>query len=167
MTRREFTRATALIWATTLAAAAAVAVLPGAARAVRDAFDFRLGASDSGTWTEAISYFLANIRVVAAIFLAAWARARSGPLGLVLDAAVTLMILLNVAAVGSSVGAYGATALPFLVHLPLEWAALASGLGCYLAARSSSLCAGTCLSRVLAACALLAAAASVEVYVSG
>jgi len=109
--------------AITLGPAAIVAVAPGAPTAIRDALQLRLEPKP-GDWGAALDYLTANARVIAAIFLAAWARSRSGPLGPVLDALVALVIVGNTALVGAAIGAYGPPLLPWLVHLPVEWAAM-------------------------------------------
>ena len=52
-----------------------------------------------------------------------------------LDALVALGLAVNAGLVGLALGAYGSALLPWLPHVPLEWAALAIGLAAYLRAR--------------------------------
>jgi len=133
MTLRLFLRASALLWGITLVAALAVVVIPGAGPAAREAFGFRLDATERGSLSDAASYFTTNVRVLAAILLAGWARSRTVHLAPLLDALVGTVILVNAAVVGTALGAYGMPTVRWLLHLPLEWAAFALGLAAYSA----------------------------------
>lgn len=163
MTPRDVARTTGFLYAVTLCAALATAWFPGFAAALRDAFAFRLNAGSQGTWAEAGTYFAANLRVVAALFLAAVARAHGAP-GLLLDAVVTLTTLGNAGMVGVAIGAYGFPALPWLVHLPLEWAALGVVLSAYGCARQCQLSPRALAMAAVAATALLLGAAATETW---
>lgn len=164
MTVATFLRAYALLWAATLAVALAVAVIPGVVPAARDAFAFRLDVERAGTWREALSYFLANLRVVAALVLAAWARQRSRAFRPLLDALIVAAVASNAAVVGAALGAYGIAAASWLVHLPLEWAAVALPLAAAHAPESGGPSSADALACCLACIALLAAAAVVEAF---
>ena len=164
MRLRSVIAASTAVWSMTLAVTALVAAAPGAAELVRGAFAFRLDAGRPGTWGEAAGYFATNLRVVAAIHLAAWTRARSGPLGPLIDVVVGSTVTINAAVVGAALGAYGVRALPWLVHLPLEWAALGVAVSAYAAGRREFLATSTLLRTLVSACVLLGAAATVEAF---
>lgn len=121
------------MWAATLIPAAAVAALPTVAASIRARFLFRFDAT-SGTLLEVASIAGANARVLGAVLVAAVA-VRAGVARRLLDVVAAAVVLGNAAFVGMALGAYGDRALPWLVHLPLEWAALATALAVYLAAR--------------------------------
>ncbi|HEX8086574.1 MAG TPA: hypothetical protein VF529_19965 [Solirubrobacteraceae bacterium] len=120
-----------LIWAITLSAAGAVAAVPGAAAATRDAFRFQLHTSSPAGWNEAATYFVTNSRIVVALLLGAWAHSRSGRMQPVLRAIAVTTVAINAVVVGAALGAYGGAAVRRLVHLPLEWMALAVSLAAY------------------------------------
>lgn len=168
MTANSYVRGVAaaagLLWLATLLAGLLVAVVPGAAPAVRNAFAFRLDIASSGTWNEAVGYFTTNIRVLGAVLLAAWARMRIGVLARVLDIAVVTLVTANVGLVGAAVGAYGVAALPWLTHLPLEWAALATVVRCYVLAGSAKLTALVYGRHGVIGAVALAAAAAAETF---
>jgi hypothetical protein len=67
---------------------------------------------------------------------------------------------MNAALVGAALGAHGTTAVPWLVHLPLEWTALALTATHYAGSRK----AGATLGPVANVAGLLTAAALVESY---
>lgn len=158
MTLPLFLRASALLWGTTIAAALVVATLPGAAPALRDAFGFRLDAAEPGSMSDAASYFTTNLRVVAALMLAGWARSRCSGLAPLLDVLAGAVIVINAAIVGAALGAYGTPAVRWLPHLPLEWAAFALASTAY----SAGLSARTRLRAASVAAAALVLAAFVE-----
>jgi hypothetical protein len=108
----------------TLAPAIAVAAIPGAAQALRSRLSFAL-TPYAGSIGEVLSIAASNARVVVAIALAAWVRSRQVALGPTTDVLVGLVVVANTTLVGIAVGAYGAASLPWLIHLPLEWTALA------------------------------------------
>lgn len=163
MTARDAVRAIVLLWAATVAVVLVTAVLPGRASATRGAFGFQLDAAPPGTWTDASSYFTANLRVIAALLLAAWARPRSGPLRRPLDVLVATMAVVNTSFVGAAVGAYGFDLIPRLAHLPLEWAAVGVGLAAY-GWRGGTVSCATLLRVGLVATVLLAVAAVTEAF---
>jgi hypothetical protein len=164
MTVALFLRANAVLWGATLAVAVAVAALPGAAAAAREAFGFRFDATREGSWSDAATYFGTNLRVVSAVLLAAWARSRCRPLGPAFDALIATVIASNAALVGAAVGAYGPQTIPSLPHLPAEWAAVAVAIGLCLVARRAALSASDIVRSGLASSGLLAAAAVIEAF---
>jgi hypothetical protein len=123
-----FAKANALLWAPTLAAAATVAAVPGLAQATREAFSFKLE-PHPGSFSEASEIFATNLRVAATLLLAAVVVAAAPLARPLMDALLVAIILPNTLLVGAALGAYQSPR--WLVHLPLEWAALALALGPY------------------------------------
>lgn len=152
----------AALWATTLAAAAVVGCVPGLAGATRDALGLALR-PHPGSLEQAATILATNARATALIFIAAAVAARLRPLRAPLDAWVIATLALNAMLVGAALGAHGTDAVPWLVHLPLEWAALARTATHYLHARGRRRRASTARSAAAVA-ALLVAAALVESY---
>ena len=132
--RREQLRAHVALWTTTAAAAATVALSPPLADTMREALRFSLQPS-SGSIDEALAITTANARVLGAVLLAALAVRAAPVLKPALDALVGLVVGANAVLVGIAAGTYGARALPWLIHLPLEWAAVGTALGLYAIAR--------------------------------
>jgi hypothetical protein len=147
----------------TLAVAALTAAVPGAPSRLREAFAFSLEGGRGGSLVEAANYFATNARVVAALLLAAWARTRIAT-GALLDAPVAAMLAANVGLVGAALGAYGFRAVPWLVHLPLEWAALGATSAAYVRSRTQRLSGDATAATAGAAALLLAGAASAEAW---
>jgi hypothetical protein len=81
-----------------------------------------------------------------------------------LDILVVALALLNTTAVGSAIGAGRGTVALSLPHLPLEWAALATGLALYLSARRGIPTTRVCLVTGASAAGLLVLAAAVEAW---
>ena len=153
------------IWLATIAPAAAVHASPELAHDVRTALAFRLEPRP-GTLNEALGILATNARATAALLLTAIAVTGLPPLRPILDAFVTTIVVANAALVGIATGAYGAAAMPWLIHLPLEWTALGTATAAYAAAR-----AGPTSPRALARAAalttlLLIAAAATETYLT-
>ena len=126
------------LWAVTLAPAAIVHASPDLAHDIRTALAFRLEPTP-GTLDDALGILGTNARVTAALLLAAVAVAGLAPLRPVLDVFVITIVVANAALVGIATGAYGPAALPWLVHLPLEWAALGTAAAEYTRARAGPL----------------------------
>lgn len=150
-----------------IAGVGAAVRLTGQAGAARRLLDLAfLGLPHSAS--QALAIAAHNARFAAAILLGALLAPRAAPpLRVLLHVYLVLLLVLNAAAVGVVIGAYGnraATAL--LGHLPLELAALSLAGGAYLTALRSSL-TGRALTAVAAVCSvLLLAAAALETYVS-
>ena len=171
MTRRcgrttvaQLAAASAVLWAVTLLAALTIAGVPGGASTTRDAFAFRLTTGSPGTGADALAYFITNLRVVTAIFVAAWGRSRSGRVGLVIDVLVGLVVAVNAALVGAALGAYGLRAARWFPHLPLEWAALAVALCVYRTSRRRTLSVGAIGPSFVAAVVALIVASGLEAF---
>jgi hypothetical protein len=126
------------LWLATLAPAATVAVTPGAAATARSALNFPLQPSPPSL-NEAAQIALTNARVTGAILLAAFTVTRCHRARALLDVALLAVVAPNAVMVGVALGAYGPSGLPWLVHLPLEWAALATALTAYVTARRRTL----------------------------
>jgi hypothetical protein len=154
------------VCALALTAAAAVLVRAlGADPAARELLGFRFDppARQPG---EVLRVAATNLRFVAAALVSAWAVTRRPRLRLPFDITLTLLLALNVGALGLAVGAYGTRALQAVaLHGPLELAAFALAGGAYLVARRGALRLGPLAATAAACAALLAAAALVETYV--
>lgn len=89
-----------------------------------------------GSAGEILAILTDNLRILIAPFLLAalhWpAGQRTGRLG---DLMILALVLANTAPVGLALGRFGSQLLPYLPHLPLEWAALAASSAAWLAAR--------------------------------
>jgi hypothetical protein len=107
----------------TATTAVTVAVLPGASAAARDAFGFTLHGTP-GSLHQVLAIVLSNLASLAVLELMTLAP--------VLAPAAIVIVVLNAATVGAAIAAYGTRALPFLVHLPLEWTALGLALAPHL-----------------------------------
>ena len=73
---------------------------------------------------------------------------------------------MNALLVGTAVGAYGVSAMRWLPHLPLEWAALAVAAAAYVDSRSGPARFSEALRTVVLAALLVGAAAAAEVYLT-
>jgi hypothetical protein len=81
----------------------------------------------------------------------------------VADGVVVAAIFVNTAQVGIGLGAYGRALLPYLPHVPLEWAAAALGASGWLAQRRGMLTIRTGLAVFALIVAVLLCAAFLEV----
>jgi hypothetical protein len=126
-------------------AIAALAVLAATGfAALASALDPALGpaghphATLHGTLGEALSIFATNGRLLIVPFLLVVGRWPSGrvtrPLG---DLIVTALLAVNAVTIGLALGRFPASLLPYLPHLPLEDAALATAVGAWLSRRLS------------------------------
>jgi hypothetical protein len=154
-------RAFAWLLGLTLLAALAVGAA-GSAEALQSWFAFEPGPRKAGIG-HALNIWLANLRVLGLLLLAALA-VQARHLRPVLDAVAVLIIGANVTLVGLALGAYGAPLLPWLAHVPLEWAGLAFGLAAYTRARDHTPCLPAVAQAGAAGAGLLALAAAVEVW---
>jgi len=160
---RQTLRVVALLHAMTLAAAAAAVAVPGLAPAVREALDFAL-VPTAGSVGEMLGILATNARAALFVVAAAWCAGRLRHVRAVGDVLIAGQAALNCIAVGAALGAYGPRALSWLVHLPLEWAALALVLTAYLESRRRPLPATALLAALLAALAVLTVAAAAESF---
>ena len=116
-----------------------------------------------GTAGEAISILSHNLRILAAPLILAAARWAAGPITRLLgDAIVAAILIVNPLLVGAAIGEHGPGLLAYLPHLPLEWAALSTAAGAWLAARSSRRAAPSLVAYAAAATTLAAIAAVIE-----
>lgn len=162
---RAVARAAASLWLLTILPAIVVAALPGASHAARGLLAFALTPHE-GSIGQLLGIVETNGRVVVALALAAWGRSRAAGLRLPADLLVGVIVSVNATFVGVAVGAYGARAVPWLVHLPIEWTALAVVVGLHRVARRGSLQTWVCALTTAAALALVGLGALVETYLT-
>lgn len=160
---RSFVHATAALLLVTVTVAAFAAAVPGAPSELREGFAFSLEEGHGGSLSEALTYFATNARVIAALLVAAWVRPRITA-GVLLDAAAAAVVGINVVVVGLALGAYGFHAIPWLVHLPFEWAALGAASTAIAASRRRRLSTAALGGIAGSAGLLLAVAASMEAW---
>ncbi len=122
-------------------AAATIAIVTGAA-ALADALDPALGPGGHphptlhGTLHEALSIFVTNARLLIVALLLVAGRWPTGRLTRhVGDLIVGALLVVNPATIGLALGRFQATLLPYLPHLPLEDAALATAAAAWLSRR--------------------------------
>ena len=161
--RRALWRAYLAIWALTVATAVLVLLAPGAAGHARRMLGFTLTPRRVDL-ADAMRVWLTNARFIALLTAAALLASRHRALRLVCDGVVGWAICSNVALVGVALGAYSARAPRWLIHLPLEWAAIAAALALYLRARRRAPSASELAVMLLAAGAVLTAAAVLETF---
>jgi len=117
----------------------------------------------TGTPDEALSIFVHNMRVLAAPLILAAARWGTGRTTRAIgDAVVAATLLANPLLVGAALGRHGTELVPYLPHLPLEWAALSVATGAWLAARRLRLAAHTLVAYAAIATTLAIVAAVLE-----
>jgi hypothetical protein len=147
-----------------LGAAAVIATLPGLAAGARDALDFAFSPTPRSA-RDVLHIATANARVLAVPLFAALIPARR--LGRTLVDTVALAALIPSAlTIGIALGAYGPRLLPWLPHLPIELAAMATAGGAYLRARSGTGTLGHVLLAGFAGLILVAAGAWTEVFLT-
>jgi hypothetical protein len=78
------------------------------------------------------------------------------------DLAVIACMVANAIPVGAALGAYGATLIPYVPQLPVEWAGLALGYSSWLVQRERPLSRRERLAWLTLIVATLAAAAAIE-----
>lgn len=162
---RRIAAATVCLWTMTAMCVVIVALVPGARPAVRALLAFAL-TPYPGTPQELVDIATTNTRVVLGIALAAWAPSRAPALRTPADLLVLTIVVANTAFVGSAVGAYAAEAIPWLVHLPVEWAALAIVVGLYATARRRHVSLTAWTAATTAALALVVAGALAETFLT-
>ncbi len=165
MSARDIAHVSSALAAATFVPAAAVAAVPRLAASTRRAFGFELQPTP-GSLHEAAEIAATNARVVAAVLLAAWGVSRAPIVKPFLDALVVLVGGVNAALIGCAIGSYGIGALPWLVHAPLEVAALAVAAAAYRCSRAQPPGAPPYRSVAVGCAGLVAAAAVVESYLT-
>ena len=145
-----------------LAIAVGVAVTPGAPgladRILRPGFD-----PPPARLADAARLFAHNLLALAPALLGPTVVAWLGRGRRALDTVVALQ-LLPVIGVGAAAGTYGTAVLPWLVHVPVEWAALATALAYYTGARAPADPAQRRVPSALLVIAFLAVAAALEIF---
>lgn len=159
-------RATAALIALTALSAALVAAVPGLADAVDDVVTVRVdGANLPHTPGEVLRLFLNNCIVVGGLLAVAGGRHYFGRVGrIVCDVVAATIVLRSGVLVGAVIGANGTDLLPYLVHLPLEWAAVGVCAGAWLLSFRRRLTARDEFHAARLALALLLLAAVIETY---
>lgn len=151
-----------LLSVVTAASAAIVATVPGLAPCVR-------------TWLPRHDPRLAHNALQAASIAARNAALAGGVLIVVIgisrlgertvgDVVVAAFALRQTTVVGAAIGAYGPDLLPYLPHLPIEWAGVAVPVGAWLRARALPLSTRQVAGLGVAIAALLTVAAVVETF---
>lgn len=161
-------RAGALAVAALLAGAAvAVAVwLLGAGAQARELLELDFVGPDPAL-AVALNTAATNLRLAAAVLLAAYARSRWPWLRPAVDPLMLLLLAVNCLLLGVAAGGYGHRLLATLaLHGPPELAGFALAGAAYLAARAQQLTLPNLCATAAGAAALLLAAAWVETYVS-
>jgi len=114
-----------------------------------------------------VSRFLGNLRIallpLLLVAIGAGRRATPRAIG---DAVVSGTLLLNALLVGAALGVHGQRLVPFLPHLPLEWAAFGCSAAPWLIGRGESVRRGDVAVATGAVVLLLAAAAVVETFLT-
>jgi hypothetical protein len=147
----------------TLLAALTCATVPGWSSAARHAFAFDLSPQHVDV-RDALHVFATNARFVIGIALAAWLAHHHHRLAAAVDVLVVAVVVVNVALVGAAIGAYRLAVLPWLIHLPVEWAAIAAAAADYRRARAGGWSWRDATSTTSVAVGLLAIAAVFETY---
>ena len=157
---------TAVILAATGAVAAVTAVVPGLAQLSRQLLPTHLdGAGLDHALGQVVALVAHNGAIVAALLAAAALRTRAGRLGRALcDALAVSIVARSILLVGFVLGGQGTDLLPFLIHLPLEWAALAAGTVAWRRSFDAPLTPSDVAHFAAAAACALLAAATLETY---
>lgn len=153
------------LWTATLVPAAIVAAIPDAASRLRSILAFELQPS-RGTIAEASAIAGQNGRLVLAVLLAAVVARHTARLRPLIEVPIVAVVGGNAALVGLALSAYGARGLPWLVHLPLEWAAIGNAASRYLADRHTRSSLSAVARAAVTSLALLVAASVVEVFLT-
>jgi hypothetical protein len=161
MTARTSTRAVAAaytaLWAVTLTAAT-IALLAGVAPQLTPDGD------RGGSLTETLSILTTNARMAGVTLAAALLLRAVREWRPIFDAVLGLLYAFNASVVGLAIAEHGPAIVPWLVHLPIEWAAFAITAGAYLQARRAPLPWSLLTRYAVAAAAALILAAVVEGY---
>jgi hypothetical protein len=133
----------AAVWGATLSAAVVVTLVGEPARlAARQTLGLALtpGHTPPPTLAHVLELASHNIPIAAWPLLLGVAGApRRAPTRALLDALALGCLLANTIPVGAALATYAAHLLPYVVQLPLEWAALALGYGTWLVERRRAL----------------------------
>lgn len=161
MTARPAARAVAIaysaLWALTLTAAT-IALLAGIAPQITP--DGQRG----GSVSETLSILTTNARMAAVTLAAALLLRLMREWRPIFDLVLGALYAFNAAVVGLAIAEHGPAILPWLAHLPIEWAAFAISIGAYLQARRAPLPWSLLARYTAAAATALVLAAFVESY---
>lgn len=162
---RAVLTASGVLWGATAAIAALVAAIPQLVRAARDVLG-PLGAHPLQRSPVEVFHIAANNALVAGSMLAFAAfAARMGPkTRTVCDVVAVSIVARSAVFVGVALGAHTPALLPYLPHLPLEWAAIGIGAGAWLHARRRSLGGRELAALTVLAAVALIGAAVLETY---
>lgn len=150
-------------WLITLASAYAVAAI-SAKTAIRHA---RLdpAATPAPGVDHALALLARNLPIAAwPILLGATGAHRNRKASRAADVLVLTTLVVNTAPVGAALGAYGLQLLPYLPHLPIEWAGLALGASAWAIQRRHAMTVPEGARIGVRVAALLAVAAAVETW---
>lgn len=156
----RFWRSCILVFAITAAAAlATVFALHG-----QDATAAHLG--DALSAHDLLPIFSRNLATFSIPAALVWIlRPWDGGIRVAAGTAICAIVLVpNAVLVGIAIGTYGTRLLPYLPHLPIEWAGFAWGVATWWTACLRKLTAHQLIALFLVNCPLLLAAALVEVY---
>lgn len=138
----------ALLHVAALLVALTVALAPGGSAAIRQLLALDLY-PPSGTWVAAARIFVHNLLVLSPLLAGPWVVARLGHGRCLLLSYAAWHAGWAVLTVGAAVGAYGPSLLPRLLHVPLEWVALAVSLAGLRSGQGARPAAATCMCATL------------------
>lgn len=119
----------------------------------------------TGSLADALSILANNLRVLAVPFLLWLLRFADSRVGRLLgDLAVGVMVALSSVTVGIALGRWRARLIPYLPHLPLEWAALTVAVATWLVIRTGHAHATQLMALGSTVAVLLCAAAALETW---
>jgi hypothetical protein len=165
--RRAWHEAYCAIWLLTLGVGAIVAMAGPLKAPARHLLELRLQPSHSPS--PALSHVLTlavhNLPIAAwPLLLGVVGAHHSHIRRLVADSLLVGCLAVNVLPVGAALGAYGPALLPYLPHLPFEWAALAAGASAWLLQRHGTLTVHEGLALLALTSCMLLSAAVLESY---
>ncbi len=157
-------RVYALLWATTALAAILVSCVPPLHQLAEALLDLDLSPHARASAANVLRLVAANAWMAWPLVVALLGGARMGWSRTLTDLALVGDLALNAALVGAALGLHGRALVPWLPHLPLEWAALAVSAGGWLGARSGAIAGRALASRLAFFLALLLVAGALETY---
>lgn len=162
--RRSAATTLLALWSATLLSALLVAFTPDLSDAARSLLHARLTAtSTSGAVDQIVALVMHNAGIACWPLLLGSLISPRGRFAALGDITVAASLALNALLVGVALGAYGQTIVPYLPHLPFEWAALALGSSGWWTQRTVSLAPHQIALIATVACTLLLFAAALEV----
>lgn len=158
-------RVYALLWAATALAALAVSCVASLHQLAEASIDLNLRPHARPNTANVLRLVVANAWMAWPLLVAQLGGARIAWARTLTDVALIGNLALNTILVGAALGRYGPPLVPWLPHLPVEWAALAVAASGWLGARSGAIAGGRALaSRLVLFLALLLTAAALETY---